>query len=138
MLTYVEKLLDDSALTSPSQHSVTLSSLYKSANRLVLLSYVAPRAHVFRASDDLNHSLADDDRLDSSIADVLVRHQLTLFTPANEESDFLKSLLYRLYKLALNLSDPSTVVDLFKLLVLQRGPEIEGCFGREPRQGALC
>lgn len=37
-LTYLEKLLDDTALGSPSQHAKPLSSLYKSLNRLVLLA----------------------------------------------------------------------------------------------------
>lgn len=38
-LSYLEKLLDDTALGSPSQHSKPLTALYKTTNRLILLAY---------------------------------------------------------------------------------------------------
>ena len=40
VLAYLEKLLDDTALGSPSQHSKPLASLYRSLNRLILLASV--------------------------------------------------------------------------------------------------
>ncbi|SCV71197.1 BQ2448_2785 [Microbotryum intermedium] len=112
-LSYIEKLLDESALSVPMDSAKPFAQLYKSANRLVLLA------------------LADDLEVPETVLNVLVHHQLTLFAGQNAEPEFFRLLVYRLSVLTIASREPAPMVDFFKLLVLQRSGDVEDALGQQ-------
>ncbi|SGY50147.1 BQ5605_C001g00859 [Microbotryum silenes-dioicae] len=113
VLSYIEKLLDESALSVPLDAAKPFVQLYKSANRLVLLA------------------LADDLEVPETVLNVLVHHQLTLFAGQNAEPEFFRLLVYRLSVLTIASREPAPLVDFFKLLVLQRSGDVEDALGQQ-------
>lgn len=65
---------------------------------------------------------------------LLVRHQLTVFAPQNDDEVFVRCLVQRLDVLAKTADDPASTIDFFKLFILQRPLEIEAALGQQPRQ----
>lgn len=65
---------------------------------------------------------------------LLVRHQLTVFAPQNDDDEFVRCLIQRLDVLARAADDPASTIDFFKLFILQRPSEIEAALGQQPRQ----
>ncbi|KAK4701644.1 hypothetical protein P7C70_g4583, partial [Phenoliferia sp. Uapishka_3] len=111
ILGYLEKLLDDAVLASPSPHSGPLNNLFKSLDRIILLALYKPRSEAT-----------------TKVLKLLVRHQLTTFSSNNTDAEFFRCLIQRLHHMLRNSNssdDVPDIVDFFKLLILQRPKEVE-------------
>ncbi|KAL8292462.1 hypothetical protein RQP46_001074 [Phenoliferia psychrophenolica] len=109
-LGYLEKLLDDAVLASPSPHSRSLEGLFRSLNRVILLALYQERAQ------------------SKKVLKLLVRHQLSVFSSLNTDAEFIRCLVQRLDAMLRHSNSSEEVpdiVDSFKLLILQRPTEME-------------
>ncbi|GAA5838376.1 hypothetical protein JCM11251_004919 [Rhodosporidiobolus azoricus] len=117
LLSYLEKLLDDTALSAASAHAGAIKSLFLSLNRLALFS--------------LSHSSLAEPVLES-----LGAHPLIAFAPDNDDGEKLQLLTFRLVSLVTESSCEASALHLFKLLALQRSADVEAAFQQE-RKGML-
>ncbi|KAM0748128.1 beach-domain-containing protein [Meredithblackwellia eburnea MCA 4105] len=110
ILSYLEKLLDDAVLASPSPHSRSLDNFFRCLNRAVLLALSLEREE------------------STKVLKLLVRHQLSVFATPNTDAEFFRCLVQRLdsmLRTSAGEEETDVVVDFFKLLVLQRPTEVE-------------
>ncbi|BGP38319.1 Beige protein-like 1 [Rhodotorula kratochvilovae] len=114
VLTYLEKLLDETALVASPVRAAPVDGFFGSMNRLALLGLLDP-THI------------------AATLDLLAHHQLAAFSPQNEDTEKVHLLIRRLVQLVRTPEHAAAATHAFKLLALQRAQDVEVAFGQEKR-----
>ncbi|GAA5893041.1 hypothetical protein JCM6882_006922 [Rhodosporidiobolus microsporus] len=115
VLSYLEKLLDETALAAAPAHAGSLESLFTSLNRLILFSLSDPSSA-------------------APVLELLGQHPLTAFAPNNDDGGKLHLLILRLVALIKEPTTAPSASHLFKLLALQRSADVEAAFQQEKEE----